>query len=377
MNKKRGQWKNLESSGTYVRVRYAFTRLFLRYEPFIQLTRLNRPIGIFLLLWPTLWALWIATEGAPDPKVVLIFVLGVILTRSAGCAMNDFADRKLDGRVKRTANRPLVTGRMKPGTALFIFLVLGGLALGLVYQLSLSLGHFQVLYFAAAGAFLIVLYPFTKRFLHMPQVVLGMAFAMSVPMAFVAVPGDPELPPVAWVLYLAVVLWTTCYDTMYALVDRSDDLQVGVKSTAILFGDLFRVLLGILHALVLFALVMVGDLLKPATMPYYVGLAAAAVLAGYQLFLVHDREPKNCFKAFLNNHWYGAAIFLGILYHYLIPALGYGVVFVLISTYIGSIFLVYLLARIKNANRPLWVLVSVCSGPAAIPLLLFARPKRV
>ena len=270
--------------------------------------RLHRPIGIWLLLWPTLWALWIASAGRPDAKVFLYLVLGTVVVRSAGCVINDFADRKIDPHVARTADRPLATGEVAPAEALLLFGALMLIGLGLV----LNLNRLTVT-FALAGAFLTVLYPFTKRFLSTPQFVLGVAFSWGVPMAFAATAGD--VPRVGWLLFLATVIWVVVYDTQYAITDRPDDAKIGVRSTAILFGDLDRVFIAGLQALFLTSLVLVG---RSAAMGpwYYAGLVAAGLFCAYQAYLIKERDLVQSFRAFLNNAWLGAAVFAGILLDY-------------------------------------------------------------
>ena len=275
---------------------------------YVRLLRLNRPIGIWLLLWPTLWALWIAAQGRPDPRVFLVLVIGTILVRSAGCVINDFADRNIDGHVRRTANRPLATGEVAPAEALILFAGLMLIALGLV----LSMNRITLL-FAVGGAALLVVYPFTKRFLSTPQFVLGLAFAWGVPMAFAAQLG--EVPRVGWLLFLAAIIWVVVYDTQYAMADRVDDLKIGVRSTAVLFGDMDRVFIGGLQVLLFASLALAG---RGASLSgwYYGGLAAAAVFAVYQQYLIRDRDVGNCFRAFLNNAWLGGAVFCGIALDY-------------------------------------------------------------
>ncbi len=272
---------------------------------YLRLTRLNRPIGTFLLLWPTLWALWLAAGGVPDWDLLVIFVLGVFLMRSAGCVINDYADRNFDGHVKRTRERPLATGEASPKEALILFGVLCALAFLLVlftdsFTVKLSFG----------GVALAFCYPFMKRYTHLPQVVLGAAFAWAIPMAFAAQRGS--LGTDVWLLYTAVLLWTVVYDTLYAMVDRDDDLKVGIKSTAVLFGDLDRAMVAVLQGLTLYALVMVGGRFELGV-PYYLGLVVAAGLFGYHHYLIRFRERDPCFRAFLNNNWVGFAIFVGIV----------------------------------------------------------------
>ncbi len=287
-------------------------RIRERIHQYICLTRLDRPIGIYLLLWPTLWALWIAGDGKPDLGIVAIFVAGVVLMRSAGCVINDFADRHIDPHVARTRNRPIACGKVTPREALLLFAVLCLLAFGLVLMLNRL-----TLYLSFGAVALAALYPFMKRYTNLPQVVLGAAFGWAVPMAFAAITGG--VPREAWLLFVATVLWTTAYDTMYGMVDREDDLKIGVKSTAILFGESDRLIIGILQALALGALALAG---AAASLDgyYYFGLALAAGLALYQQYLIRDRQPEACFKAFLNNQWFGAAVFSGIVLAYLAGA---------------------------------------------------------
>ena len=282
--------------------------LLTHYSRYWRLMRMHRPIGIWLLLWPTLWAIWIASAGRPDPKVFLILVLGTIVVRAAGCVINDFVDRKIDPKVARTADRPLATGEVAPVEALILFGALMVIALGLV----LSLNRLTLM-FAFAGAFLTVVYPFTKRFLSTPQFVLGVAFSWGVPMAFAATAGD--VPRVGWLLFLATVIWVVAYDTQYAMTDRPDDIKIGVRSTAILFGDLDRVFVAGLQALFLASLVLVGH--SAAMGPwYYGGLAVATLFCLYQGYLIKERDIIQSFRAFLNNAWLGGAIFAGILLDY-------------------------------------------------------------
>ncbi len=276
---------------------------------YARLIRLDRPIGIYLLLWPTLWALWIAAEGVPDLLVLLVFVVGVVLMRSAGCAINDYADREVDPHVARTKTRPLAAGHIAPREALGVFAVLGLVAFALVLLLNgLTIALSVVAVLLAAT------YPFMKRFHHLPQVHLGAAFAWAIPMAFTAVTG--VLPPVvAWLLFMAAVLWTTAYDTMYAMCDREDDVKIGVKSSAILFGQHDRLIIGILQLLMLALLITVGILSGRGSW-YWLGLLAAAMLSVYQQWLIREREPQPSLQAFLNNHWLGMAVFAGIAADY-------------------------------------------------------------
>jgi 4-hydroxybenzoate polyprenyltransferase len=271
--------------------------------------RLDRPIGIWLLLWPVLWALWISGDGHPDEPLFVIFVLGTFVMRSAGCVMNDFADRDFDPHVRRTADRPLAKQSVSTAEALALFAVLGLAALALVIPLNRPT---QVL--ALIGGVLAVTYPFLKRFFSLPQAYLGAAFGWSVPMAFAAQTGS--VPVEAWALFLSVVLWTTAYDTMYAMVDREDDLVIGIRSSAILFGRADRLIIATLQAGALGGLAVVG-LLRGLGRWYWIGLAAAAALALYQQVLIRHREPGACFRAFLNNNLFGLVVFAGLLLHYL------------------------------------------------------------
>jgi 4-hydroxybenzoate polyprenyltransferase len=280
-----------------------------RLREYVRLMRLDRPIGIWLLLWPVLWALWISGAGHPDERLFVIFVLGTFVMRSAGCVMNDFADRDFDPHVRRTADRPLARQSVSTAEALALFAVLGLIALALVIPLNRPT---QVL--ALIGGVLAVTYPFLKRFFSLPQAYLGLAFSWSVPMAFAAQTG--ELPLVAWVLFLAGVLWTTAYDTMYAMVDREDDLVIGIRSSAILFGRADRLVIGVLQAGALAGLGLAGSLAGLGHW-YWAGLAVAAAFAAYQQWLIRDRDPDACFRAFLNNNLFGLAVFAGIALDYL------------------------------------------------------------
>jgi 4-hydroxybenzoate polyprenyltransferase len=271
--------------------------------------RIDRPIGIWLLLWPVLWALWISGGGHPDERIFVIFLAGTFVMRSAGCVMNDFADREFDPHVRRTANRPLAKQSVSPAEALGLFAVLGLVALALVIPLNRPT---QVL--ALIGGVLAVTYPFLKRFFALPQAYLGLAFSWSVPMAFAAQTG--ELPPIAWVLFLAGVLWTTAYDSIYAMVDREDDLVIGIRSSAILFGRADRGIIAVLQAGALGSLGLAGHMAGLGRW-YWCGLVVAAASIVYQQWLIRGRDPERCFRAFLNNNLFGLAVFAGILLHYL------------------------------------------------------------
>ena len=280
-----------------------------RLGDYARLMRLDKPIGIFLLLWPTLWALMIASEGHPDQKVLLIFVLGVVLMRSAGCVINDYADRHIDRHVSRTQNRPLTSGRVTTREAKFLFLGLCLLAFVLVLQLN-SL----TMLLSIVGVLLAAIYPFMKRVTHLPQVFLGAAFGWSVPMAFAAQTG--AVPQIAWLMFLATLLWATAYDTLYAMVDREVELVLGIKSTAILFGDSDRQIVGLIQVMVLLCLLMIGRQAEMGGI-YYLGVLLAGALVVYQQYLIRFRTREGCFQAFLNNNWFGMVVFLGILFDYM------------------------------------------------------------
>lgn len=280
-----------------------------RLRAYAALTRLNKPIGIWLLLWPVLWALWLSSGGRPDPHVFIVFVLGTVLTRSAGCAINDFADRNFDAHVKRTRDRPLVTGAVDPLEAVAICGGLGLVALGL----ALTLNQITQL-LTLIGGVLVVTYPFFKRFFPLPQFYLGVAFTWSVPMAFAAQTGNYP-PRIAWVMFIAGVLWTMAYDTMYAMVDREDDKKLGIRSSAILFGDADRFIIGIIQLMTLLAMWLIGREMELGLW-YGLGLVVAAMFALYQQLLIRNRKPEDCFRAFLNNNYFGMAIFIGIALEY-------------------------------------------------------------
>ena len=285
-------------------------RMQRRIEEYALLARLDRPIGTWLLLWPALWGLWIAGAGRPHPRVLLVFVAGVFVMRAAGCVINDFADRNIDPHVRRTRDRPLAARRVSPREALYLFAVLITVALYLVTRLDLL-----TIKLAFIGAAMTVSYPFVKRIFPMPQLYLGISFGgWSVPMAFAAESG--AVPRVAWVLYIAAVMWAAIYDTMYAMVDREDDLKVGVKSSAILFADMDKLLIGVMQAMMLFALVLAGRSMKFGQW-YDAGVIAAGLLFVYQQWLIRKREPAGCLKAFFNNQYVGAVIFIGIMLQYL------------------------------------------------------------
>lgn len=285
-----------------------YQRLIDRLEQYSLLIRLDRPVGIFLLLWPTLWALWIAAKGWPDPLVLMVFVSGVFLMRSAGCAINDYADRDIDPHVARTQNRPLAAGRISSKEALAVFAALSLSAFMLVLLMNKL-----TIYMSFVGLLLAASYPFMKRFHYMPQVHLGAAFGWAAPMAFTAQAN--EITQITWLIFMATVLWATAYDTMYAMADREDDLKIGVKSTAILFGDADKLIIGLLQALLILDLILIGRH-SQLGLYYYLGLCIASGFAIYQQYLLKDRIPNKCFKAFLNNNWFGASVFFGIFVDY-------------------------------------------------------------
>lgn len=277
---------------------------------YYYLVRLDRPIGILLLLWPTLWGLWVASAGEPKPLVLIVFVAGVVLMRSAGCAINDFADRHLDPHVARTRQRPLAAGRITEKEAVMVFVVLSLVAFALVLLLN-----WLTILMSFAAAALAGSYPFMKRYTHMPQFYLGVAFGWGIPMAFAAQTGS--VPNIAWVLFMANVFWAVAYDTAYAMVDREDDLKIGVRSTAILFGRYDRFMIALNHVLCLLLLLWAGLYLQ-LSIYYYAGVLVAVAIAGYEQWLMRQRDPAACFKAFLNNHYFGMAIFVGMAMHYLV-----------------------------------------------------------
>lgn len=283
-----------------------------RLPDFIALMRLDRPIGIWLLLWPTLWAVWIAGDGHPSGSIVLIFTLGVVFMRSAGCVINDYADRHWDGEVSRTATRPLVTGRISAKEALLLFVLLVGLSASLLLWLNR-----ETFYWSLGALALATLYPFMKRYTYLPQVVLGAAFSWAIPMAFVAQGKSPD--ELCWLLYSANLAWTVAYDTQYAMCDRDDDLKAGIKSTAILFGELDLLMIGLLQGLFLVGLFMLGQQLSLAW-PWYAGLLLAFILFAIQAWQTRAREPQTCLDAFKNNHLVGLVVFIALLSGWLFHA---------------------------------------------------------
>ncbi len=279
-----------------------------RLQAYIHLMRADKPIGTYLLLWPTLWALWIAAEGVPPLPLLLIFCLGVFLTRSAGCVINDFADRHIDGHVKRTHQRPLPSGRVTEREAIWLFVGLMLLAFLLVL-----LTNTMTILMSFGGLALAFVYPFMKRYTHLPQVVLGAAFGWAIPMAFTAI--QEQLPLTAWLLYAAKLLWTVAYDTQYAMVDRDDDLKIGVKSTAVLFDRFDKLIVGLLQLSALGLLVWVG-MIEQLGLWFHLGLVGALGFFIYQQWLIRHRERMPCFRAFLNNHYAELAVLLGLIADY-------------------------------------------------------------
>jgi len=284
--------------------------IYERLQQYALLIRLDRPVGIYLLLWPTLWGLWIAAEGFPKPGVFFVFVLGVFLMRSAGCVLNDIADRRFDPLVSRTRTRPLATGKVSPVEALMV----AGSLIFIAFLLVITMNELTI-QLALVAVILASIYPFMKRYTYLPQFFLGLTFGWSIPMAFAA--QTNSIPHIAWLLLIANILWSVVYDTMYAMVDRKDDLKIGVKSTAILFDDADRVIIGIIQLLVLITLFMVGRQALLGT-NYFISLAIACCFFLYQLSLIWNREPKRCMQAFLNNNWFGLTIFMGLFLDFLI-----------------------------------------------------------
>jgi len=274
-----------------------------------RLMRMDRPIGTYLLLWPALWALWLSSNGHPNEKVFIVFVLGVFLTRSAGCVINDFADRKFDIHVQRTRERPLATGEVSVPEALALFAALALIAFGLVLTLDK-----KVVQMSFVGVGLMATYPFLKRFFPAPQFYMGVAFSWSIPMAFVAQTGSTS--KLCWLLFTATILWAAAYDTIYAMMDRDDDMRIGIRSSAILFGDADRIIIGVMQMMTLYALWLAGSELQLGNW-YKLGIGAAALFALFQQFLIRKRTPADCMKAFMNNNYFGMVVFMGIALEYL------------------------------------------------------------
>lgn len=283
-------------------------QLAVQLRNYGRLMRVDRPVGFWLLLWPTLWALWLAGQGHPDQGLFVVFVVGVFVMRSAGCVLNDYVDRNIDPYVERTRSRPIASGAVTPLEALTLFVALALIAIGLATMLNRQA---QLLAIVAGG--LTVVYPFVKRFVSIPQFILGAAFGWAAPMAFAAQTGS--IPQLAWIVFGAALIWAVVYDTFYAMVDRDDDRRIGVKSTAILFGDTDLFVVAGLQLVMLTALVFVG-LRAELGFWYYLSLAAAAALMAYHQWLARRRDPEGCFRAFLHNHYIGLVVFVGIVLHY-------------------------------------------------------------
>ncbi len=287
-------------------------KIKLKYDKFKQyllLIRLNRPIGIFLLLWPTLWGLWIASEGFPNTKILVVFLFGVFLMRSAGCILNDIIDKDFDKFVARTQNRPLASDKLSSIEAFIVAISLIFIAFLLVLTTNTLTVQLSFVAIILAGT-----YPFLKRHTYLPQFFLGLTFGWSIPMAFAATTNS--IPKIAWLLLIANILWTVVYDTIYAMIDREDDLKIGIKSTAILFDDADRFIIGLIQSLVLIALIVIGQQASLNTI-YYFSLIIGGCLFLYQLYLIRNRDPKKCMQAFLNNNWFGLVVFIGLFINYL------------------------------------------------------------
>lgn len=287
-------------------------KIQLKYDKFKQyllLIRLNRPIGIFLLLWPTLWGLWIASEGFPNTEILVVFLFGVFLMRSAGCILNDIIDKDFDKFVARTQNRPLASDKLSSIEAFIVAISLIFIAFLLVLTTNTLTVQLSFVAIILAGT-----YPFLKRHTYLPQFFLGLTFGWSIPMAFAATTNS--IPKIAWLLLIANILWVVVYDTIYAMIDREDDLKIGIKSTAILFDDADRFIIGLIQSLVLIALIVIGQQASLNTI-YYFSLIIGGCLFLYQLYLIRNRDPKKCMQAFLNNNWFGLVVFIGLFINYL------------------------------------------------------------
>lgn len=284
-----------------------------KFSLYAKLIRLDKPIGIYLLLWPTLWALFLVANGFPDLTILVVFIFGVILMRSAGCAINDFADRDIDKHVERTKARPLAAGEISSKEALIVFAVLCLVA----FLIAIVFLNTLTILFSLVAVLLAASYPFMKRFHYLPQVHLGLAFAWAVPMAAVALTNQQPAPWV-WLLFIATVLWTTAYDTIYGIIDREDDIKIGIKSTAILFGTADRIIVGILQALFISSLVLIGDQLALRYW-YFLALILVFLLFIYQYKLTKDYDRSHCLKAFLHNNYVGMVVFIGIIFSYWLP----------------------------------------------------------
>ncbi len=308
LDKTEAFFRNLNKNTRQWLAAFQQSSFYKKTELYARLVRLDKPIGILLLLWPTLIALWIAAKGWPDPLVLFVFVMGVILMRSAGCAINDYADRHIDDKVARTKQRPLASKKITEKETLLVFASLSLTA----FMLVLFMNELTI-WMSLGGIALAVSYPFMKRYHYLPQVHLGAAFGWSAPMAYTAQAN--EITAITWLIFLATILWATAYDTMYAMVDYDDDIKIGVKSTAILFGNQDRLIIGVIQILLILDLLLIGHRAELSGF-YYLGVAAASVFAIYQQYLIKDRKPELCFKAFLNNNWFGLVLFAGVLLDY-------------------------------------------------------------
>lgn len=279
-----------------------------RFYQYYLLMRMDRPIGTWLLLWPTFWALWIAAEGIPPVDIILIFAVGVFVMRSAGCVINDYADRNIDKHIERTKNRPITSGKVSPREALLLFSV--GILSAFILVLFLNL---YTIILSIVALLLAAVYPFMKRYTHYPQIVLGMAFSWAIPMGFAAQLNT--IPTVAWVLYFVTILWIVSYDTMYAMADKEEDLKIGVKSTAIIFADNDKLIIGLLQLCFTLGMFLVAWMVQGGLF-FYLGIALSALFSLYQQYMIRERDKKMCFHAFLNNHWLGMVIFVGIFLNY-------------------------------------------------------------
>ena len=280
-----------------------------RLQQYYLLMRMDRPIGTWLLLWPTFWALWIAAEGIPDFDIMAVFALGVFIMRSAGCVINDYADRNIDKHIERTKNRPITSGKVSPKEALGLF----SFCIAIAFFLVLFLNIYTIL-LSIVALLLAAIYPFMKRYTHYPQIILGMAFSWAIPMGFAAQLN--HIPEVAWILYLVTIFWIVSYDTMYAMADREEDLKIGVKSTAIIFADNDKLIIAMLQVIFTLGMYAVAWMVQGGLF-FYLGITASIVLSVFQQYLIRNRDPKPCFQAFLNNHWLGLLIFIGIFLNYL------------------------------------------------------------
>ncbi len=280
-----------------------------RWHQYYLLMRMDRPIGTFLLLWPTLWAIWIAADGQPSAQIVVIFSLGVFIMRSAGCVINDYADRDIDKYIERTKNRPITSGKVSAREALILF----AMCIAIAFALVLTLNTYTIA-LSFVALLLAAVYPFMKRYTHYPQIMLGMAFSWAIPMSFAAQLNT--IPGVAWILYFVTILWIVAYDTMYAMADREDDLKIGVKSTAIIFADKDRFIIALLQTAFLLGMMLVAWWVQGGIY-FYLGILVAGAFSVYQQYLLRNREKNACFQAFLNNNWVGMSIFVGIFLDYL------------------------------------------------------------